>query len=144
MSSEDARESPPSQKASSAGGFWKNKEVLSSQSPSTSLSQTSNFQHESQLFTKSYLAEMEKMFQNEVNSPGALDMKAFVKAVKKILSNVTDEMLELLFLKMDTDCNGLVTWQEYVDYVMRQFQAKEKMRSQYRLRFRLPMRIIPL
>ena len=40
----------------------------------------------------------------------ALDMKAFVKAVKKILSHVTDEMLELLFLKVDTDCNGLVTW----------------------------------
>lgn len=40
----------------------------------------------------------------------ALDMKAFVNAVKKILSHVTDEMLELLFLKVDTDCNGLVTW----------------------------------
>ncbi|XP_013840713.2 EF-hand calcium-binding domain-containing protein 8 isoform X4 [Sus scrofa] len=154
MSSEDARESPPSQKVSSAGGFWKNKEVLSSQTPSASLSQTSDFQHESLLFTKPHLAEMEKIFQNEVNSTGALDMKAFVKAVKKILSHVTDEMLELLFLKVDTDCNGLVTWvrrapplpqQEYVDYVMSHFQGKEKMtRSQDRLRFHLPMRIIPL
>lgn len=35
--------------------------------------------------------------------------------------------------------------QEYVDYVMREFQGKEKMmRGQYRLRFHLPMRIIPL
>lgn len=35
--------------------------------------------------------------------------------------------------------------QEYVDYVMRHFQGKEKMtRSQDRLRFHLPMRIIPL
>lgn len=35
--------------------------------------------------------------------------------------------------------------QKYVDYVMREFQRKEMMRtSQYRLRFHLPMRIIPL
>lgn len=35
--------------------------------------------------------------------------------------------------------------QEYVDYVMSHFQGKEKMtRSQDRLRFHLPMRIIPL
>lgn len=35
--------------------------------------------------------------------------------------------------------------QEYVDYVMREFQGQEKMmRGQYRLRFHLPMRIIPL
>lgn len=55
---------------SSAGGFWKNKEVLSSQTPFASLSQTSDFQHESLLFTKPHLAEMEKIFQNEVNSTG--------------------------------------------------------------------------
>lgn len=35
--------------------------------------------------------------------------------------------------------------QEYVDYVMREFQGKEKMmRGQYHLRFHLPMRIIRL
>lgn len=51
----------------------------------------------------------------------ALDIKAFIKAVKKILSNVSDEMLEALFLKVDINCNSSVTWQEYVDYVIREF-----------------------
>lgn len=37
-------------------------------------------------------------------------MKGFIKAVKKILSSTSDEVLEALFLKVDTDCNGSVTW----------------------------------
>ncbi|XP_059753225.1 EF-hand calcium-binding domain-containing protein 8 [Balaenoptera ricei] len=145
MSSEDFRESSLSQKVSSAGGSQKNKEVLSSPTPSVSLSQTSDFQHESELFTEPHLAQMEKTFQDEVDSTGALDMKTFVKAVKKILSNTSNEMIEALFLKVDMNCNGSITWQEYLDYVMREFKGKEKMmRSQCRLRFHLPMRIVPL
>ncbi|TEA32804.1 hypothetical protein DBR06_SOUSAS4210126, partial [Sousa chinensis] len=94
---------------SSAGGSQKNKEVLSSPTPSVSLSQTSDFQHESQLFTEPHLAQMEKTFQDEVDSTGALDMKTFVKAVKKILSNASIEMIEALFLKVDMNCNGLTS-----------------------------------
>lgn len=37
-------------------------------------------------------------------------MKAFIKAMKKMLSNTSDEMLEALFLKVDTDCTGSITW----------------------------------
>ena len=53
-----------------AGGPGKNKEVLSSPTPSISVSQTSDFQYESQLFTEAHLAEMEKTFHSEVNSTG--------------------------------------------------------------------------
>ncbi|KAI4562604.1 hypothetical protein MJT46_011566 [Ovis ammon polii x Ovis aries] len=145
VSSEDLRDKPLPRKVSFAGGPGKNKEVLSSPTPSISVSQTSDFQYESQLFTEANLAEMEKTFQSEVNSTGALDMKTFIKAVRKILSNKSEEMLEALFLKVDLNCNGFITWQEYVDYVMREFQGKEKMmRGQYHLRFHLPMRIIRL
>ncbi|XDB56655.1 hypothetical protein AB1E18_010118 [Capra hircus] len=145
VSSEDLRDKPLPRKVSFAGGPGKNKEVLSSPTPSISVSQTSDFQYESQLFTEANLAEMEKTFQSEVNSTGALDMKTFINAVKKILSNMSEEMLEALFLKVDLNCNGFITWQEYVDYVMREFQGKEKMmRGQYHLRFHLPMRIIRL
>nr|XP_060471458.1 EF-hand calcium-binding domain-containing protein 8 isoform X3 [Panthera onca] len=145
VSSEDLRENSQSQKsclfqAPTPGGFQKSEEVLSSPASSITLSQ-----HESQLFTQLPMAKMEKMFEEDVDSTGALGMKAFIKATKKILSNVSDEMLEALFLKVDTNCNGSITWQKYVDYVMREFQRKEMMRtSQYRLRFHLPMRIIPL
>lgn len=39
----------------------------------------------------------------------ALDMKTSVKAVKKILSNASNEMIEALFLKVDMNCNGLTS-----------------------------------
>uniref|UniRef100_A0A7N5JQF3 EF-hand domain-containing protein n=1 Tax=Ailuropoda melanoleuca TaxID=9646 RepID=A0A7N5JQF3_AILME len=140
VSSEDLRESPQSQKASTPGGVQKNEEVLSSPASSVTLSQ-----HESQLFTPLHMAKMEKIFEDDSDSTGALDMKGFIKAVKKILSSTSDEVLEALFLKVDTDCNGSVTWQKYVDYMMREFQRKERIgTSQYRLRFHLPMKIIPL
>ncbi|XP_025731632.1 EF-hand calcium-binding domain-containing protein 8 isoform X4 [Callorhinus ursinus] len=140
VSSEDLRESPQSQKASTPGGVQKSEEVLSSPASSITLSQ-----HESQLFTPLHMAKMEKMFEDDTDSARALDMNAFIKAMKKILSNMSDEMLEALFLKVDTDCTGSVTWQKYVDYMMREFQRRERMKtSQYRLRFHLPMRIVPL
>nr|XP_042132454.1 EF-hand calcium-binding domain-containing protein 8 isoform X2 [Peromyscus maniculatus bairdii] len=63
----------------------------------------------------------------------------------KTMLDMSEEMLEVLFLKVDSDCNGYVSWQKYVDYMMREFQGKEEMRkSQYRLRFHLPMAVIPL
>lgn len=30
--------------------------------------------------------------------------------MKWVLSNMSEEMLEVLFLKVDSDCNGFVTW----------------------------------
>ncbi|XP_073092899.1 uncharacterized protein [Manis javanica] len=61
VSSEDLRESPQRQKEC--------KEVLSSQTPSVILSQKSEFQEESQLFTHLHLAEMEKVFEDDIHSP---------------------------------------------------------------------------
>ncbi|KAG8524108.1 WD repeat-containing protein 64 [Galemys pyrenaicus] len=114
-------------------------------------------------------------------------MNAFISGMRKILSDVSEELLEALFLKIDADCKGSVTWvarralargweemgdrrkpglaspnpnsdhlanalppsflrqEKYVDYMMRELQGKEKMtKSQYRLHFQLPMRIIHL
>ncbi|XP_073092909.1 EF-hand calcium-binding domain-containing protein 8-like isoform X4 [Manis javanica] len=61
VSSEDLRESPQPQKEC--------KEVLSSRTPSVILSQKSEFQEESQLFTHLHLAEMEKVFEDDIHSP---------------------------------------------------------------------------
>ncbi|XP_054580247.1 EF-hand calcium-binding domain-containing protein 8 [Eptesicus fuscus] len=70
---------------------------------------------------------------------------AFMKAMRNNLSNVTDDVLEALFLKMDLDGTGLITWSNCVDYMMHEFRGKELMRkSQYHLHFQLPMKIIPL
>uniref|UniRef100_G3QD46 WD repeat-containing protein on Y chromosome n=1 Tax=Gorilla gorilla gorilla TaxID=9595 RepID=G3QD46_GORGO len=132
MSSEDLAEIPQLQKLSIPHGF-QNKEAVPDLQPG------------SQLFTEVHLAKIEKMFEEDINSTGALGMDAFIKAMKKVLSSVSDEMLKELFLKVDSDCEGFVTWQKYVDYMMREFQGKEDMRkSQYRLHFYLPMMVVPL
>ncbi|KAK1337388.1 hypothetical protein QTO34_002014 [Cnephaeus nilssonii] len=70
---------------------------------------------------------------------------AFMKAMRNNLSNVSDDVLEALFLKMDLDGTGVITWSNCVDYMMHEFRGKELMRkSQYHLHFQLPMKIIPL
>nr|XP_054398112.1 EF-hand calcium-binding domain-containing protein 8 isoform X5 [Pongo abelii] len=144
MSSEDLAEIPQLRKLSIPHGF-QNKEAASSPTPSITLSQVPDLQPGSQLFTEIHLAKIEKMFEEDINSTGALGMDAFIKAMKKVLSSVSDEMLKELFLKVDSDCEGFVTWQKYVDYMMREFQGKEDMRkSQYRLHFYLPMTVVPL
>ncbi|XP_006144052.1 EF-hand calcium-binding domain-containing protein 8 isoform X1 [Tupaia chinensis] len=143
MSSESSRENTQALKLSITG--FQNKEALSAPKPSVTQSQLPDVQHKTQLFTEIHLAEIEKMFDESISSTGALNMEMFIKAMKKILRNASNQMLESLFLKVDSDCNGFVTWPEYVDYMMREFRGKEEMRkSQYRLHFHLPMRIIPL
>ncbi|XP_066093677.1 EF-hand calcium-binding domain-containing protein 8 [Saccopteryx bilineata] len=100
--------------------------------------------HESQLLTELHLAKMEKLFKANVTR-GKAALEAFTRAMKKSLSDVSDEMLEALFLKVDVEGNGSVTWSNYVDYMMREFQGQELMwKNQYHLRFLLPMKVIPL
>uniref|UniRef100_A0A2K5DQZ7 WD repeat-containing protein on Y chromosome n=1 Tax=Aotus nancymaae TaxID=37293 RepID=A0A2K5DQZ7_AOTNA len=115
---------------------FQNKEAVSSPTPSVTLSQVLDLQHGSQLFTEKTSLTTGGVF--------SLGMDAFIKAMKKVLSSASDDMLKELFLKVDSDCEGFVTWQKYVDYMMREFQGKEDMRkSQYRLHFHLPMRVVP-
>ncbi|XP_012583561.1 PREDICTED: EF-hand calcium-binding domain-containing protein 8 [Condylura cristata] len=128
-------------------GKFKNTEGLSTPTPSkTTLAQSQMRRlQEPQLFTELDMDAVEKIFVSDADSTGALNMKTFMNGMRKILSNVSDELLEALFLKMDADCKGSVTWEKYVDYMMREFQQKEKVtKGQYRLHFQLPMRIIHL
>nr|XP_054111108.1 EF-hand calcium-binding domain-containing protein 8 isoform X7 [Callithrix jacchus] len=144
MSSEDLAEIPKLQKLSIPHGF-QNKEAVSSPTPSGPLSQVLDLQHGSQLFTEAHLAEIEKVFEEDVGITGALGMDAFIKAMKKVPNSVSEDMLKELFLKVDSDCEGFISWQKYVDYMMREFQGKEDMRkSQYYLHFHLPMKVVPL
>ncbi|XP_035153995.3 EF-hand calcium-binding domain-containing protein 8 isoform X7 [Callithrix jacchus] len=144
MSLEDLAEIPKLQKLSIPHGF-QNKEAVSSPTPSGPLSQVLDLQHGSQLFTEAHLAEIEKVFEEDVGITGALGMDAFIKAMKKVPNSVSEDMLKELFLKVDSDCEGFISWQKYVDYMMREFQGKEDMRkSQYYLHFHLPMKVVPL
>ncbi|XP_037352781.1 EF-hand calcium-binding domain-containing protein 8 isoform X3 [Talpa occidentalis] len=146
VSPHDLRESTQHEKLPIPGRLKNTEGVISPMPSKTTLtqSQTRKLQ-EPQLFTELDLNEVEKIFVTDADSTGAMDMKTFINGMRKILSNLSDELLEALFLKIDADCKGSVTWEKYVDYMMREFQGKEKMaQSQYRLRFQLPMRIIHL
>ncbi|XP_073092893.1 uncharacterized protein [Manis javanica] len=82
VSSEDLRESPQRQKEC--------KEVLSSRTPSVILSQKSEFQEESQLFTHLHLAEMEKVFEDDIHSPAvalivSLDCSSFLRLLRALI-----------------------------------------------------------
>ncbi|CAO2578230.1 EF-hand calcium-binding domain-containing protein 8, partial [Lemmus lemmus] len=108
-------------------------------------SQSSELHQRTQQFTEMHLADLQKLFEKETDETGALNKEGFIRVMKNMLSSMSEDMLEVLFLKVDSDCNGFVTWQKYVDYMMREFQGKEEMRkSQYRLRFHLPMTVIYL
>ncbi|XP_041911062.1 EF-hand calcium-binding domain-containing protein 8 [Arvicola amphibius] len=144
MSSEKLRKSPKPQKLASPDES-QDKETSDILPLTNSLSQNSEIHQRTQQFTEMHLADLQKLFEKETDETGALNKEGFIRIMKKMLSSMSEEMLEVLFLKVDSDCNGFVTWQKYVDYMMREFQGKEEMRkSQYRLRFHLPMTVIPL
>ncbi|XP_052037678.1 EF-hand calcium-binding domain-containing protein 8 [Apodemus sylvaticus] len=126
-------------------GGSQHKETSRSFPVTNSVSQSSGIHQSAQQFSEMPLADLQKVFEKEADENGALKKEGFIRIMKGVLSSMSEEMLEVLFLKVDSDCNGFVTWQKYVDYMMREFQGKEEMRkSQYRLRFHLPMTVIPL
>ncbi|XP_069908021.1 EF-hand calcium-binding domain-containing protein 8 isoform X7 [Oryctolagus cuniculus] len=150
MSSVDLEEGPLSQKSdsfqlSALSEFGEDREAVSSSTSSFTFSPMPAVQHKSHLFIEVPLAKVERIFEEGLNKAGVMDLEAFIKTMKRVLSNASDDMLEALFLKVDSDCNGFVTWQKYVDYMMGEFRGQEEMRkSQYRLRFHLPMTVVPL
>uniref|UniRef100_A0A8C3SYU0 EF-hand domain-containing protein n=1 Tax=Chelydra serpentina TaxID=8475 RepID=A0A8C3SYU0_CHESE len=76
--------------------------------------------------------------------PG-LDIKAFRKAMKMIMDNITEEDIDIIFMKIDTDCDGSVGWEEYLNYILREYRGKEDMlKSKSPLLFQTPMKIIPV
>uniref|UniRef100_A0A8D2CL62 EF-hand domain-containing protein n=1 Tax=Sciurus vulgaris TaxID=55149 RepID=A0A8D2CL62_SCIVU len=144
QSSEDFEESPQPEKPPGPGESQV-KEAPTAKVPSVTFGQMPDIQPRTPLFSELRLTKLEKAFEENMDSNGALDLGAFTTTMKKVLNNVSDEMLEALFLKVDSDCNGFVTWDKYVDYMMREFHGLEEMRkSQYRLLFQLPMKIVPL
>ncbi|XP_013369796.1 PREDICTED: EF-hand calcium-binding domain-containing protein 8 isoform X2 [Chinchilla lanigera] len=144
MSPEDFGESPQPEKLSIPGEL-QDKEAPRSPPPIILNHHIPDTSPSTQLFTGLHLAEMEKMFEEGIGSTRAMDLETFIRTMKKVLNDVSEEVLESVFFKVDSDGNGFITWPKYVDYMMSEFHGLEEMRrSQYRLRFYLPMRIIPL
>ncbi|XP_063445611.1 WD repeat-containing protein on Y chromosome-like [Mytilus trossulus] len=59
-----------------------------------------------------------------------LNIKEFKRAMRETLGNkMTDDEIELLFMKVDANCDGVVDWEEYVTYNLLEYQGKSLMKE---------------
>ncbi|KAM9120871.1 EF-hand calcium-binding domain-containing protein 8 isoform 2-T2 [Pangshura tecta] len=93
-----------------------------------------------------HLQKLERSFQEaDLDKAGGLNIKEFRKAMKKIMDNITEEDIDIIFMKIDTDCDGSVGWEEYLNYILREYRGKDDMlKSKSPLLFQTPMKIIPV
>nr|XP_023964663.1 EF-hand calcium-binding domain-containing protein 8 isoform X1 [Chrysemys picta bellii] len=93
-----------------------------------------------------HLQKLERSFREaDLDKGGGLDLKEFRKAMKKIMDNITEEDIDIIFMKIDTDCDGSVGWEEYLNYILREYRGKDDMlKSKSPLLFQTPMKIIPM
>ena len=61
------------------------------------------------------------------DEPG-LDINEFKQAMKKILGeDVPEREIELIFMKVDANCDGNVDWAEFLEFTLREFQERDAM-----------------
>ncbi|XP_076807925.1 WD repeat-containing protein on Y chromosome-like isoform X4 [Clavelina lepadiformis] len=77
------------------------------------------------------LKELEEIFKEAArDDAGGLDMHQFRIAMKKTMKDyVDDQELDTIFMKVDTNCDGTVDWDEYLSYMLLEYQKKENMKS---------------
>jgi len=79
--------------------------------------------------TNEHLMTLQKIF-NETNESGrgGLDMEEFRVALKKTMGrDVDDRELDKMFMKVDTNCDGTVDMDEYLTYMLLEYQEKQSM-----------------
>ncbi|XP_039248319.2 WD repeat-containing protein on Y chromosome-like [Styela clava] len=73
------------------------------------------------------LRNLETIF-NDSSGETGLDMEQFRVAMKKTMGyHINDTELDMIFMKVDTNCDGTVDWDEYLSYMLLEYQEKENM-----------------
>ena len=65
---------------------------------------------------------------------GGLDVEEFGQAMKMAFGNseeLDDRQLEIMFMKVDTNCDGTVDWEEFCSYMLLENQQKDSMSRDY-------------
>ncbi|MGH0143151.1 UNVERIFIED_CONTAM: hypothetical protein FKN15_034535 [Acipenser sinensis] len=93
-----------------------------------------------------HLHRIERMFREaDVDGGRGLDMEEFREAMKKIMGEVDDEDLDIIFMKVDTNCDGSVDWDEYLNYMLLEYREKDSLHRQNRpFFFPKPLKLIPV
>ena len=69
---------------------------------------------------------------------GGLDMEEFRNAMRTQLgTRITDAELDRIFMKVDTNCDGTVDWDEYLTYMLLECRGQDTMSVQVSLVFYL-------
>ncbi|XP_067323171.1 EF-hand calcium-binding domain-containing protein 8 [Anolis sagrei] len=89
--------------------------------------EASNRQLEDQI-NYDHLRKLERMFREaDTDGGGGLDIEEFRKAMKKIMGDISDEDIDVIFMKVDINCDGAVDWEEYLNYMLREYRGKDDM-----------------
>jgi len=77
------------------------------------------------------LEMLQKIFEDaDEDGGGGLDIEEFGQAMKMAFGSVDeldDEQLQLMFMKVDTNCDGTVDWEEFCSYMLLENQQKDSM-----------------
>ena len=74
-------------------------------------------------------SRLQKIFEAaEEDGRGGLDIDEFKVAMRKTVGkNSTEDEIEVLFMKVDANCDGRVDWEEYVTYNLLEYKEKTLM-----------------
>ena len=79
--------------------------------------------------TNEKLKQLEQIFEEaDEDGGGGLDMDEFRQAMRVAMGDqLTDHELDILFMKVDTNCDGTVDWDEYLSYMLLEYRGKDDM-----------------
>ena len=79
--------------------------------------------------TDGKLKQLQEIFEiADEDGGGGLDMEEFRIAMHKALGDhLTTDELDKMFMKVDTNCDGTVDWDEYLSYMLLEYREKDAM-----------------
>ncbi|XP_074662765.1 cilia- and flagella-associated protein 337-like [Tubulanus polymorphus] len=80
--------------------------------------------------TNEKLTNLQQIFEEaDEDGGGGLDIDEFRYAMRQTMGAVDDHELEIVFMKVDTNCDGTVDWDEYLSYMLLEYKEKDQMTS---------------
>ncbi|XP_033640138.1 WD repeat-containing protein on Y chromosome-like [Asterias rubens] len=93
-----------------------------------------------------HLHKLQEIFEEaDEDGGGGLDIDEFRQAMRKIMGEgmVDDKELAIVFMKVDANCDGTVDWDEYLSYMLMEYQERDHMSNLFKeIPFPKPLREI--
>ncbi|XP_013411389.1 WD repeat-containing protein on Y chromosome [Lingula anatina] len=77
------------------------------------------------------LMKLQRIFEEaDEDGGGGLDIDEFRQALQQTTgAGLGDHELEIVFMKVDTNCDGTVDWDEYLSYMLMEYREKDNMNA---------------